>query len=137
MSAAFIDTNVFAYALDADAGAKRVQAQQLLDARRGTMTVSTQVLIELHAVCTRKLGLSRRDTQAAVRSVAKLPVVDTNRDLVLSAAALAASAELSIFDSLIVCAAQRAHCDMLLTEDLSDGQEFGRVRVVNPFREQV
>lgn len=135
MSLAFVDTNVFAYALDADAGPKQRRAQQLLDARRGGVTVSTQVLIELYAVCTRKFGLSRAEAAEAVRSVARLPVIETNRALVLRAAALAESAELSVFDSLIVCAAQQAHCDTLLTEDLSHGQEFDGLRVENPFRE--
>ena len=68
MSTAFVDTSVFAYALDAGAGAKQIRAQQLLDTRRGDITVSTQVLIELHAVCTRTLGLSQNDAATAVRS---------------------------------------------------------------------
>lgn len=135
MGTAFVDTSVFASALDAGAGAKQIRAQQLLDTRRGDITVSTQVLIELHAVCTRTLGLSQNDAATAVRSVGKLPTVETDRDLVLRAASLAESAELSIFDALIVCAAQRAGCGTLLTEDLRHGQEFDGLRVENPFRE--
>lgn len=135
MATAFVDTNVFAYALDADAGAKQTRARQLLDTTRGAITVSTQVLVELHAVCTRKLGLSRSEAAAAVRSVAKLPVVETGRDLVSRAATLAETAELSIFDALIVCAALQADCDVLLTDGLNHGQKFGKLRIENPFLE--
>ena len=40
---------------------------------------------------------------------------------------------LSWWDSLIVAAAQRSHCKVVLTEDLQDGQVFGTVRVIDPF----
>jgi predicted nucleic acid-binding protein len=37
-------------------------------------------------------------------------------------------------DSLILAAAERGGCDVLLSEDLSDEQLHGPVRVTNPFR---
>ena len=40
---------------------------------------------------------------------------------------------LSWWDVLIIAAAQTCECKVLLTEDLQHGQEFGAVRVVNPF----
>ena len=39
----------------------------------------------------------------------------------------------SWWDALIVAAAQKCECKVLLTEDLQHGQEFGGVQVVNPF----
>lgn len=129
----FVDTNVFAYALDARDGVRRARAAQVIDARREDIVVSTQVLIELHAVCMHKLGMSRADAGIAVTAIAGFPVVDTDRRLVLDALALAQASELSIFDAAIVCAAQRAGCAVLLTEDLNAGQSFGAVVVSNPF----
>jgi predicted nucleic acid-binding protein len=41
---------------------------------------------------------------------------------------------LSWFDSLIVSAAQQAGCHTLYSEDLQHGQQFGSVRVMDPFR---
>lgn len=41
---------------------------------------------------------------------------------------------LSFWDALVVEAAVRAGCDLLFSEDLSHGQRFGKLRVVNPFR---
>lgn len=40
---------------------------------------------------------------------------------------------LSWWDSLIVAAAQRQDCELLLTEDLQDGMIFGTVTVRSPF----
>ena len=39
-----------------------------------------------------------------------------------------------IWDALIVRAAQRGGCAVLLTEDLQDGRVFDGVTIVNPFR---
>lgn len=39
----------------------------------------------------------------------------------------------SFWDALVVAAAQRLDCALLLTEDLHDGQDVGGVRVVSPF----
>ena len=39
----------------------------------------------------------------------------------------------SYWDASIIAAAQSARCDELLSEDLSHGQHYGSVMVVNPF----
>jgi hypothetical protein len=41
---------------------------------------------------------------------------------------------LSFWDPLIVAAARAAGCDRILSEDLTDGELYGSVTVVNPFR---
>jgi predicted nucleic acid-binding protein len=41
--------------------------------------------------------------------------------------------QLSIFDALIVAAAQRAQADVLLSEDFQPGQRFDGLEVLNPF----
>ncbi|MGH3448521.1 MAG: PIN domain-containing protein [Nocardioidaceae bacterium] len=128
-----VDTNVFAYALDSSEQPKQALAQHLIDQRRDDIVVSTQALVELYAVCTRKLGMDRASARQAVEALTGFGVVDTDRALVLSALALSESAQLSIFDAAIVCAAQRAGCSALLTEDLNTGQRFGDVVVENPF----
>ena len=132
-SRSFVDTNVFAYALDQAAGDKRLKAIQLIDDHRDDIVISTQVLIELYAVCTRKLRMERADARQAVEAIAGFTVIETNRDRVLSAAALAESAQISIFDAAIICAAQHADCHVIWTEDLNSGQRFGGPVVKNPF----
>jgi len=129
----FVDTNVFAYALDRADTTKQRRAQAVIHDHRRAVVVSTQVLFELYAVCTRKLDMDRGDARAAVRAVADFPVTHTDRALALDALQLAATAQLSIFDAAIVCAAQRSRCRTILTEDLDTGQRFGEVVVENPF----
>lgn len=129
----FVDTNVFAYALDRTECAKQEEAQQVIDRHRGDLVVSTQVLLELYAVCTRKLGMQRADARRAVEAITGFPVIDADRQLIQSALKLAELAQISIFDATIVCAAQRAGCDTVLSEDLNAEQRYNGVVVENPF----
>ena len=94
---AFVDTNVFVYAVDADEPEKRATAIALLDELKGRIAVSAQVLNEYYVAVTRKLARPQPIGQAelSVRSLAKLPVVDLDRELVLAALALSRSAQLS------------------------------------------
>lgn len=131
--AVFFATNVFAYALDDGETVKREIARDVIEAHRRQIAVSTQVLIELHAVCTRKLGMDRAAAGEAVRAVALFPVVGADRELMLDAVALADEAQLSVFDAAIVVAAVRGGCTALLSEDLNASLQLRGVRVVNPF----
>jgi predicted nucleic acid-binding protein len=47
---------------------------------------------------------------------------------------LARDFKLPFYDALIVAAAIDAGCELLCSEDLQDGQQFGAVTVENPFR---
>jgi predicted nucleic acid-binding protein len=51
----------------------------------------------------------------------------------MEALELAREYRFSIWDSMMVAAAQRARCDVLFTEDLYHGQKIGSLTVVNPF----
>ena len=62
-----------------------------------------------------------------------LLAVHSSLALYTEALQLAQRFKLSWFDSLIVAAAIASNCDVLYSEDLQDGQEFGDLRVVNPF----
>jgi len=42
--------------------------------------------------------------------------------------------QVSFWDALILTSARKAHCAVLYSEDLSDGQAYDTVRVINPFR---
>lgn len=129
----FADTNVFAYALDAADATKQRQAQHILAAHGARLVISTQVLLELFAVCSRKLGMEPADAAAAVNAAARLDVVPADRSLMLDAAALAAQSGISVFDAAIACAAIRAECELLLTEDFALAGALDDLKVVDPF----
>jgi len=78
----FIDTNLWAYWLDRREPEKSAFIRDWLRelAREHEIVVSTQVLIELRSVLTRKLkpALSWQDTRAALMALAEFDVVPTN-----------------------------------------------------------
>jgi predicted nucleic acid-binding protein len=55
-------------------------------------------------------------------------------DSILEALDLEARYQISFWDALVVQAAQVSAAEVLYSEDLSDGQTYGTVRVINPLR---
>ena len=134
----FIDTNLWAYRLDRREPEKSAFVRDWLRelARENDIVISTQVLIELRSVITRKLkpALSWQDTRAALLALAEFEVVPTNANLVIDAHELAQAEKLSWFDALIVEAAIRAGCQRLYSEDLDHGRRYDDMVVNNPLR---
>jgi predicted nucleic acid-binding protein len=64
------------------------------------------------------------------------PVAPLTTAIHARAVVLARDRELSIFDALIVAAAEEAGCQLLMSEDLQHGQKFGTLTVENPFRRE-
>jgi predicted nucleic acid-binding protein len=132
MSAAevFLDTNVLLYLLSSDA-AKADRAEALLAAGG---VISVQVLNEFASVATRKFGLSIpevREILATIRAVCTVKALDVETHEI--ALDLAERHRLSIYDALILAAALRAGCAVLLTEDMQHTQIIGPLTIRNPF----
>jgi len=129
----FVDTNILVYAHDAHAGEKHIRAAQLLsdlwDSREGIL--STQVLQEFCVNARRKAKLPPSKVAEIVQDFAKWKVVVNNADSILTLA-IEAEHQLSFWDSLIIHAAQIGGADMIYSEDLTNGQLYGSVRVINP-----
>jgi predicted nucleic acid-binding protein len=131
----FVDTNVLVYAHDARAGHKHDRArdivEQLWHDRAGVL--STQVLQELY-VSLRKAPkpLTAPDARQVLTNYLGWQVVVNNGDSVLEAVDLEARYRVSFRDALILQAASASGVEILYSEDLSHGQVYGTVRVVNP-----
>jgi len=135
---AFVDTNIWVYTVDAADPAKRQRALSVVGPESDDqLVVSSQVLAEFYAVVTRKLStpLAPETARTLLAQMAALPVVAVDASLVMTALEASHAWDVSIWDALIVRAAERAGCSVLLSEDLADGRAYGSVRVVNPFRE--
>jgi predicted nucleic acid-binding protein len=131
----FVDTNIWVYAVDTADPTKRQRALEAVAPVPGRdIVVSTQVLAEFYAVVTRKLALPVPidDTEAMVRQLLALPVVAIDASLVASAVTGSREWQISIWDALIVRAAEVAGCRRVLSEDLADGRTYGSVIVENP-----
>lgn len=96
--------------------------------------MSTQVLIELRSVLTRKLvpAFTFAEAAAALDAIAAFEVVPADTNLVLDAHALARDEQLSWFDALIVEAAVRSRCEVLCSEDLTHLRRIASVTIRNP-----
>lgn len=133
MNAAFFDTNIVLYAADAGAVSKVETARALLRSRR--IIVSTQVLMECYSALRRKLGFSAATARRWVDMLSDEIVVSVETADVSTALEWAERFQVSHWDSLILRAAEKAQCDLVYSEDLSHGQQYGSVRVCNPFLE--
>lgn len=131
----FVDTNVLVYALDLDAGAKHEAALRVIEAgwqTLGETALSVQVLQELHVNLVRR-GRSVAEASRIVRDFYHWPVVENTLPLLNDALDAQARWQISLWDALIVEAARASGARELLTEDLNPGQDYGGVRVRNPF----
>jgi predicted nucleic acid-binding protein len=131
----FIDTNILLYGYDLDAPAKRVIARGLLEEalrQPGRHAVSVQVLQEFHVNFTRKGG-SREVATVLVDDFSGLTVIDNSLALLRLGLTLQVRWQLSLWDAMILAAAQASGARELITEDLNNGQVYEGVRAVNPF----
>jgi predicted nucleic acid-binding protein len=134
----FVDTNILVYAHDRSTGAKHERARSLVEklwtSREGVL--STQVLQELAVNIRRKAArpLSPEETRDLVADYLSWEIIVNTADSIVEALELESRYRISFWDAMIVHAAQVAGAGVLYSEDLSDGQAYGSVRVVNPLR---
>ena len=135
----FVDTNILMYAHDTAAGAKHERARALVEElwRDRSGVVSTQVLQELCVNLRRKAGrpLDSKATREIVADYLAWQVVVNGGEAVLEALEVEERHQVSFWDALVIHAAQASGAHVLYSEDLSDGQTYGPVRVVNPLRD--
>ena len=132
---AFFDTNVLVYCTDTQAPHKQARATSLITqaTAQGESVVSTQVLIELFHVLTRKQKMPAATAQSLIQAYAAGFVIESDVELVTSAMEKSIQHQLSIWDAMVIEAALRAQAQTLFTEDLTHGQRFGTLTIVNPF----
>jgi predicted nucleic acid-binding protein len=133
----FVDTNVLLYAISRDQREREKAARANEILASGDVGLSVQVLQELYVQATRQSRSDRlTDEQAAtlVESFRRFPVQENTVAVMLAAIATKRRFAISYWDAAIVEAARCLDCRVLLSEDLSDGQDYAGVRVENPFR---
>lgn len=132
----FVDTNILMYAHDATAGVKHARARETVEElwRTRSGVVSTQVLQELCVNLRRKAGrpVDLKTTREIVTDYLAWDVHVNTGESILEALELEERYRISFWDALVVQAAEASGANVLYTEDLSDGQVYGPVRVINP-----
>jgi predicted nucleic acid-binding protein len=133
----FVDTNVLLYAAsqDPEEQEKAERANEILAAR--DLALSFQVLQEFYVQATRPSRadpLTHEQATKLVESFLRFRVQPVTTELALAAMAACQRFATSYWDAAIIEAARSLGCDLVLSEDLSDGQDYAGVRVENPFR---
>jgi len=133
---AFLDTNILIYAIEMG-GRDRQKAESARRLLRGSRFVlSTQVLGEFYrAVTSARRGspLTHEEAVSWIQLWKRHDVQSITGAHVDLALECARQFQISYYDALILSAARFANCKLVYSEDLSAEQDYGGVRVVNPF----
>ena len=132
---AFVDTNILAYAAEEKTprDRKTTVARELLLLPR--LCLSVQVLNEFVAIARNpaKLGFNREKESQWLAEWLRLPILPLTTETFISSLEIHCRYGISHWDSLIVAAAREARCLLIYSEDLSHGQDYDGVKVINPF----
>ena len=134
----FVDTNVLLYAVSRAEKERHKAAVAREILRHRDLALSVQVLQEFYVQATRESRRDRLRHDQAVRlieSFCRYPVLDLTLPIVRAAFVTRARRGISYWDAAILEAARASGCEAVLSEDLSDQQDYDGVRVENPFRE--
>lgn len=133
----FVDTNVLLYAVSkaAEEAPKGAIARGLLQEK--DLALSVQVLQEFYVQATRSTRSDALRHDQAVRLVeafCRYPVQELSLSIVQAAFLTSSRWSLSYRDAAILEAARSSGCEIVLSEDMKDGENYDGVQVVNPFR---
>lgn len=132
----FVDTNVLLYVVStaAEEAGKAATARAILKA--ADLALSVQVLQEFYVQATRPNRpdtLSHEQAAALVEAWLRFPAQETSVELLRAGVSACRRYHVSYWDATVIEAARLQGCEVLLSEDLSHGQDFDGVRVENPF----
>ncbi len=134
----FLDTNIFVYSFDQNEAKKSRAAFELIQSGVATRkgVVSYQVVQEFFNVALRKFlqPLTVMEAEQYLGTVFRpLLAVHSSQAIFSEALRLTDRHRLSWYDSLIVACAMQADCEILYSEDLQHGRQFGKLVIKNPF----
>ena len=131
----FLDTNILIYAAAGrdEEEAKRRRAVELIES--ADFGLSAQVLQEFYVTVVQKIAVPLTPAAALewIEQLQVFPCIGIDTSLVKIAIEVSERYRISYWDGAIVAAAQEMGAAMLYTEDLNHNQEYGTVRVLNPF----
>ncbi len=134
----FFDTNILIYLFDKTAKQKVKRATELVESvtGEGRGVLSLQVIQEFVNVMRRGQKPPMSVTQCRIfvgELTERFELVRQTPDLLIRGLHIHEAFQISWYDSLIVAAAEAGECDVLYSEDMSHGQAYGSVMVLNPF----
>ncbi len=130
-----LDTNILVYAFSSstrDAAKARIARQWIA---REDWGVTVQVLQEFYVNAVRAPNqLGHDDVLAMIEEITdSRPVGIIDLPLMRHALQLKNRYRIAYWDAAVIAGARRLGASVLVSEDLSHGQDYGGVRVLNPF----
>jgi len=137
-TAVFVDSTTLLYPLDdQDQAKKNTCAGWLRTLRqRDRLILSPQVVNETYSVVCRKPAFAavRPYIRAYLQDYGRWTKAPLSTETTEAAFALEDRYGVRFWDALVLASANAAGCGLFLSEDLNDGQTYGSVKVINPFR---
>jgi predicted nucleic acid-binding protein len=132
----FLDTNVLIYAASTkiDDAHKYEIAEEIV--RTADFCLSGQVLAEFVVNLRKRIQVppSLEEIGRWVDLLSEYPVTPVDADLIRAGLMLSERYKIGYWDAAIIAAADRLEAPILYSEDLSHGQKYGSVTVINPFK---
>jgi predicted nucleic acid-binding protein len=133
----FVDTNVLIYSISSapDEREKCLAAEAILD--EASLFLSVQVLQEFYVQATRvsrENRISHENATHLIRLWRRHSIQEMTVELLDKTLEAKERWQISYWDAAIIEAARMQGCTQVLSEDLSHGQDYDGVRVVDPFR---
>jgi predicted nucleic acid-binding protein len=138
MASAFVDSTTLLYLMDrAEERKRRIAAawlKSLADAE--ALVVSPQVLNEAYWVLRRKprFKADRAQCRDFVSMFRRFAVAPVGLEILDAGWTIEERYGVAFYDALLLSSARAAGCQMFLSEDLNDLQDYAGVRALNPFR---
>jgi predicted nucleic acid-binding protein len=133
----FIDTNILVYAYDSSARRKHTAAARLVEQcwENEDGCISIQVLHEFYITVTQKIArpLEYQHARQFIADLAHWHVHTPEAEDVLQAIDIRMKYQLSFWDAMALHSAAKMGCVQFVSEDLSHGEIYGTVQVINPF----
>lgn len=136
MSKIFLDTNILVYSLDSSNPQKKEVSRKYLRkcSEENCGVISTQILQEFFIASTKKMGVEPLTAKSLVHSFQNFETVLVSPELIENAVDCHILNRISFWDALVLVAAESSKCDIVLTEDMNNGQIIRGVRIHNPFK---
>lgn len=136
----FVDTNIPLYAVSPhpeDISKRRV-SRELLSQNTGQLALSVQVLGEFYFQVTRPTrsgSLTHNEAVTVIVDLKRHHVQPLTLETFDMAIRYRERFGLSYWHCLILAAARQSGCDAVYSEDMSAGQDYDGIGVINPFAE--
>jgi predicted nucleic acid-binding protein len=131
----FVDTNILVYAHDKTAGEKYHKAKKLINElwfQDFPPNISIQVLQEFY-VNLQRIKVPGKVIEQIILDLMNWSVIDNDIQLFIGGIDLKNRFKISLWDAMILAAAQKGKAKYLISEDFTHNRAYDGIIIINPF----